>query len=266
MALRVGSDASLRDVVALRLIPARVATVAAGVVALTAASLSLGLHVGAAAPPAVAIAPTPVAVSAEVLAELTALRRPPEPLDDELLQLPLRGPLGSTAILRSPPPRSVAPPRPTTGIARVAVPRLGIDHYVERIAVADGVMESPSDGVYAIGWYPQFGTPGAGGNIVLSAHETWDHQFAPFYALHLALPGDEVEVEMATGARYTYEVMSSNRYPLEKLAMNAVINPPAIPANEEWVTFITCGGRIVYDASGFGDYLDRDIAVARRVR
>lgn len=266
MSLPVGTDASLRDVVALRLIPARVATVAAGVVALTAASLSSGLHVGAAAPPAAATAPTPVAVSAEVLAELTALRRPAEPLDDELLQLPLRGPLGSTAILRSPPPRSVAPPRPTTGIARVAVPRLGIDHYIERIAVVGGVMESPSDGVYAIGWYPQFGTPGAGGNIVLSAHETWDHQFAPFYPMHLVQPGDEVDIEMASGTRYRYEIVSNHRYALESLAMNAVINPPAIPANEEWVTLITCGGRIVYDASGFGDYLDRDIAVARRVR
>jgi sortase (surface protein transpeptidase) len=259
-------DASLRDVVALRLIPARVATITAGLVALTAASLSSGLHLGVAAPIAVEVVPTPVAVSAEVLAELTVLRRPAEPLDDELLQLPLRGPLGSTAILRSPPPRAVPPPRVTTGIARVAVPRLGIDHYVERIAIVGGVMESPADGVYAIGWYAEFGTPGSGGNIVLSAHETWDHQYAPFYAMHLALPGDRVEVELASGTRYTYEVVSSNRYALEQLAMNAVISPPAIPTNEEWVTFITCGGRIVYDASGFGDYLDRDIVVAKRVR
>lgn len=254
----------------MRLIPARVATITAGVATITAGvvalmagvSLSSGPHVGAAA----VVAPTVVAVSAEVLAELTALRRPEQPLDDELLQLPLRGPLGSTSTLRSPLPRAVPPPRVKTGIARVAVPRLGIDHYVERIAIVGGVMESPSDGVYAIGWYSELGTPGGGGNIVLSAHETWDHQYAPFYSLHLALPGDRVEVELASGTRYAYEVFSSHRYALENLAMNAMINPPAIPATEEWVTFVTCGGRIVYDASGFGDYLDRDIVVARRVR
>jgi sortase (surface protein transpeptidase) len=128
------------------------------------------------------------------------------------------------------------------------------------------VMESPNDGVYAIGWYPQLGTPGNGGNIVFSAHETWEHQYAPFYAMHLALAGDEVDIEMASGTRYRYEVVSSHRYALESLAMNAVLTPPAVPANEEWLTFITCGGRIVYDASGFGDYLDRDIVVAKRLR
>jgi hypothetical protein len=75
-----------------------------------------------------------------------------------------------------------------------------------------------------------------------------------------------VDVELASGTRYRYEVVSSHRYALENLAMNAVLIPPAVPANEEWLTFITCGGRIVYDASGFGDYLDRDIVVAKRLR
>lgn len=266
MSLTAAADPSARQASVLSLIPARVAMVTVGVVAVTFASISSGMHLGTAAPAAAAVAPTPAPVSAAVLAELAAVTRPPEPLDDELLQLPLRGPLGSTAILTSPPPRAVPAPRPSTGVARVAVPRLGIDHYIERIAIAGGVMESPTDGVYAIGWYPELGTPGNGGNIVFSAHETWDHKFAPFYAMHLARPGDQVDVEMASGARYRYEIVSNHRYALENLAMNAVIHPPAIPADEEWLTFITCGGRIVYDASGFGEYLDRDIAVAKRVR
>lgn len=245
----------------------RVAILTVGVTVLAATALAAGMRRGAAAPaPAVVVlAPTATPVSADVLASIAAVTPPPEPLDDELLRLPMSGPAGSTAILRSPPPRSVPAPRPATGIASLSIPRLGIDHYVERISIVGGVMESPADGVYAIGWYPELGTPGGGGNIVFSAHETWDHKYAPFYAMHLALPGDEVVVELASGTRLRYEVVSSLRYPLEGLPMHAVLHPP-VPANEEWLTFITCGGRIVYDASGFGDYLDRDIVVARRVR
>ena len=41
---------------------------------------------------------------------------------------------------------------------------------------------------------------------------------------------------------------------------------PAERGSEEWITLITCGGRIVYDATGYGEYLDRDVVVARRVR
>lgn len=253
-----------------RIISARVALVIAAIALLTGATVWTGMHLGtaaAAAPAAVAVEPVAPTVSPEVLAELAALKTPPEPLDDELLlREKLAGPLGSTAIIKSPPPRAVAPPVPTSGVARIAIPRLGVDAYIERIGIVGGVMESPTDGVYAIGWYPELGTPGNGGNIVFSAHETWDHMYAPFYVMHLAQPGDKVELTMADGTKYTYEMMTNHRHPLESLAMNAVLYPPRRPENEEWITFITCGGRIVYDASGFGDYLDRDIAVARRVR
>ena len=99
MSLPAGTDASVRDLVALRHIPTRVAVVTAGLVALTAASFSSGMHLGVGASAAAAV-PTVSPAVAEALATLATMHTRPEPLDDELLQLPLRGPLGSTAILR----------------------------------------------------------------------------------------------------------------------------------------------------------------------
>ena len=47
--------------------------------------------------------------------------------------------------------------------------------------------------------------------------------------------------------------------------MGDVIWPSTRPADEQWITLITCGGQIVYHADGFGDYVDRDVVVLKRV-
>ncbi len=171
---------------------------------------------------------------------------------------------GSPASIPVAPPAPVRPP-PGLRVARVAMPRLGIDHGIERVGVVDGQMESPSDGVNAVGWYPEYATPGYGGNTVFAAHETWNQTHAPFYSLHLARDGDEVEVTLSDGARMRYLVISNTRYDVRRIPMGEIIWPSGMSAGEERATFITCGGRFVPSGGGLGEYLDRDVIVARRV-
>ncbi len=100
---------------------------------------------------------------------------------------------------------------------------------------------------------------------MFSAHETWNRSRGPFYSLHLAVPGDEIVVTMDNGTEYRYEVMTNVRYDAYSIPMGEVIWPSKRPAGEEWITLITCGGRIVYNNTGYGDYLDRDVVQARRI-
>jgi hypothetical protein len=164
-----------------------------------------------------------------------------------------------------------APPRETPPLAGVVVtrmvaPRLRIDHGIEALGLnAAGGLDSPHDGSYRVGWYPEYGTPGGGGNAVLSAHESWNHLQGPFYFMYDAASGDEITLELADGRRLQYVVQSNVRYDVRQLPMAELLWPSRRPAGQEWLTFITCGGRIVYDATGFGEYLDRDVVVARRV-
>ncbi|MFN8584935.1 MAG: class F sortase [Dehalococcoidia bacterium] len=175
----------------------------------------------------------------------------------------------------TPPPTPSPTPEPTPeptpppydgAVARLSMPRLGINNYIEPIAVIGGQMQTPTDGVYAIGWYYDYPKPGWGANSVFSAHETWNLNHGPFYALHLAVPGDLIVVTMDNGIQYKYEVMTNVRYDDATIPMGEVIWPSARPRNEEWITLITCGGRIVYaPGSRFGEYLDRDVVQARRI-
>lgn len=166
----------------------------------------------------------------------------------------------------TPSPTPVPTPPPYDGgIVRLSMPRLGIDHYIETVSVINNEMQAPNDGVFAIGWYPDYSKPGFGRNSVFSAHETWNRSRGPFYTLHLAVPGDEIIVTMDNGLEYRYEVMTNVRYDAYSIPMGEVIWPSKRPENEEWITLITCGGRIVYNSTGYGDYLDRDVVQARRI-
>lgn len=175
--------------------------------------------------------------------------------------IPTRAPSTPT-----PPPTPTPPSPPPDFVARVRAPRLGVDHYVTRLGVINNQMQSPdADGVRAVGWYPEYGTPGRHTNVVFSAHQTWELQRGPFYSMAGARAGDEFTIEMTSGARYRYQVISNRRYPDHAIPMGEIIWPNQ-PRGEEWATFITCGGRFVQtSANGLGEYLDRDVVVALRM-
>ena len=161
-----------------------------------------------------------------------------------------------------------APPavRVSSGpIRRFFMPRFELDQALEVLSMTSaGELPTPVDANYRVGWYVDFGQPGAGGNAVFTAHETWNHPQAPFFNLHRAGAGDEVILDMADGRRLVYSVFSNIRYDARTIPMNEIVWPPH--KDGEWITLITCGGRIVYDeTTGFGEYLDRDVVVARRI-
>lgn len=246
-------DYSLRAHLPCRRTSVTVAAASAGLVLLLAAlPAALGrASITPAAPPASTTAeaavPVVVASLAASLEQPAAARAAPRPVEAA--------------------PRPVfAAPVAGDVVARIVIPSIGVNHAVERVGVgADGTMEAPSDGVRGVGWYVAWATPGAGGNAVFSAHETWNLQRAPFYALNQLEAGDELTLRMRSGAEYRYEVASNRRYGVETMPLGQIIWPPARLDAEEWATFITCGGRFVRLPSGYWDYLDRDVIVAWRV-
>jgi hypothetical protein len=112
--------------------------------------------------------------------------------------------------------------------------KLGVNHYLEVVGIVNNEMQAPDDGTYAIGWYPDFGLPGNGGNAVITAHETWNHMQGPFYGIHNAVLGDEINVKMADGRTLVYKVISNRRYQVDGMPMGDIIWPSIRPRNEEW--------------------------------
>ncbi len=224
------------------------------------------------ATPSVSIADVTAAAAAAPAVRATAVAVPAtepaaEPAAEAERSGARRPEANAASVGFAPPPPKITASLPNSGrILRIVSPTLGLDHYIDVLRIVNNQMEAPdNDGSYAVGWYPDFSPPGVGGNAVFSAHETWAHMQGPFYFMHAAQAGDEIYLDMATGERFTYQVISTARYTVETIPMGEVLWPSNRPQAEQWITLITCGGRIEYHADGFGDYLDRDVVVLRRV-
>jgi sortase (surface protein transpeptidase) len=257
--LPAGVDNSARQLLALRSTRARILILAAALVGSLAVSVATGAASGATAALDLGaeLRAAPQAQATHV-SELAVARAAPAASAAELEPVPAATP-EPTQVAPPPPP----PPPAPDYVARIAMPRLGINHYIEQRGVSGGYLESPYDGVYAVAWYSEYNTPGRGGNTLFSAHETWNYSRGPFYLMHQAQVGDVVTVVMTSGKEYQYVVFSNKRHPAD-VNMGPIIWPN-VPAGEEWATFMTCGGRFVPTGGGLGEYLDRDVVIARRV-
>lgn len=165
-------------------------------------------------------------------------------------------------------PTATPTPLPFDGpLARMIAPSVGIDHAIEEIGITNNQLDTPKDAVGKVGWYYIYDKPGFGKNAVFAAHVNYNFKNGPFARLTDVKPGDPVTIQMAEGGpAYTYEVFFYKRYDVKAIPMGELIDAPTRPANEEWITLITCGGRFqATQDNGLGDYLDRDVVIARRV-
>lgn len=152
-------------------------------------------------------------------------------------------------------------------LARMVAPSVGIDHAIEEIGITNNQLDTPKDAVGKVGWYYIYPKPGFGKNAVFAAHVNYNFKNGPFARLTEVKPGDAITIQMADGGpSYTYEVFFYKRYDVKSIPMGELIEAPTRPENEEWITLITCGGRFqATQENGLGDYLDRDVVIARRL-
>jgi sortase (surface protein transpeptidase) len=131
-------------------------------------------------------------------------------------------------------------------------PSVGIDHAIENIGITNNQLDTPKDAVGKVGWYDIYAKPGFGKNAVFAAHVNYNFKNGPFARLKDVKQGDKITIQMADGGpAYVYEVFFLKRYDVSNIPMG---------------TLITCGGRFqATQANGLGDYLDRDVVIARMV-
>jgi hypothetical protein len=182
----------------------------------------------------------------------------------------------------TPPPTPSPTPTPYDGgVARMAIPRFGVDAPIEALTVnGNNEMETPAPGkeLTDVGWYdstikpdaPFLGTrPGWEGNAVFAAHVFWTSIPAPFnhvasnYGGAAMVTGDDITVTMNNGLVYHYKALGpAKRYNRDTIPMGDIISPPDRPPGKQWITLITCGGQL--DSTG-QEYISRDVLVAERV-
>jgi sortase (surface protein transpeptidase) len=169
-------------------------------------------------------------------------------------------------------PTATTPPSPTPTpydgeVASFRIPRFDVESAIENVGLTpNNQLDVPHD-PHNTAWYGIYDRPGWGGNAVFSAHvDYFPNIRGPFYDLARVEEGDIFVVVMADGTEYYYEAIRYERYHVETIPMGDLIWPEDKPEGEEWITLITCGGEFRQtSASGAGEYLHRDVVVARRI-
>lgn len=162
---------------------------------------------------------------------------------------------------------SSAPVRPSVGVSAFRIPRFGVAAGIEYLGTLwDGTLDSPHN-PHNVGWYPAYDPPGQPGNAVFAAHvDYYPNIVGPFHDVAALGAGDDVYVTLSDGREVHYQVVRNTRYPADDVPMGYVIWPGDRPPTDEWITMITCGGEFRATTSyGAGEYLSRDVVIARRV-
>jgi len=159
--------------------------------------------------------------------------------------------------------------RPPDGvaIAAMSLPAHGVSAAVESLGILpSNELDNPHN-PHNVGWYWPYDFPGGPGNAVFSGHvDYYPNILGPFYNVKNMGPGDPITITLTDGTQIGYEVIRNTRYSVYSIPMGEVIWPSDRPRDDEWITLITCGGEFRATTSyGAGEYLDRDVVVARRV-
>lgn len=182
-------------------------------------------------------------------------------------------------------PTSPPPPAPPEGggsrvVSSMRIPSIGVNHPIEQLGLVPGrhQLDTPHNATTHVGWYSIYDAPGSGANILFSAHVNYNGANGPFAYLSSLPVGGEIIAVMADGVEYRYTVFSSARYSISEeyatasqpmIDMDTVVFAPQKPGNEEWVTLITCScepGRIIIpEGQTYGDCIDRDVVIAKRI-
>lgn len=140
---------------------------------------------------------------------------------------------------------------PDAKVGKTRVMHLGINNKNE-IAVPGNINDA--------GWYTDSSKPGRKGAMFIYGHiSSWEAK-GIFYDLNKLQAGNEVTVESGDGHKYTYKVIKTKTYDVEKVNMNEVLTP--VEANTAALNLMTCTGKV---KPGTSEFTERFVVFTTRV-
>lgn len=138
---------------------------------------------------------------------------------------------------------------------RLRIPAIGVDSALEDIGIdASGALAAPAD-YDRVGWFSAGVGPGQVGPAILAGHVDSPTGPAVFLRIGELVAGDEVLVELSSGATLTFEITGAQQSAKAAFPTSAVYS--GVPRPE--LRLITCAG--AFDRS-IGHYTDNLIVYA----
>ncbi|HEX2910472.1 MAG TPA: class F sortase [Chloroflexia bacterium] len=130
------------------------------------------------------------------------------------------------------------PPLPGLVPARVRIPSVGINAFVEQVGLdSKNRMDVPRN-IWNVAWFKLGAKPGERGNAVIDGHVDGPYSAAVFWDLRKVQPGTKIYVQDASGQEKTFEVYDVQVYPYDQAPLDRIFGP----SNDAQLNLITCTG------------------------
>ena len=144
---------------------------------------------------------------------------------------------------------------------RLVIEKIGVDAPVSTFGLDENALPRVPYDADLVAWYDFSSYPGNGENAVFAAHVTWNGD-AVFKRLGELEAGDRVRIQREDGSNLIYEVTESVLVD----SADVTARDWMLPAGEDVVTLITCGGeRYLTDDFIGAAYTHREIIRARLI-
>ncbi len=144
---------------------------------------------------------------------------------------------------------------------RLVIDKIGVDAPVSTYGLDENALPRVPYDADLVAWYDFSSYPGNGENAVFAGHVTWNGD-AVFKRLGELETGDRIRIQREDGSNLIYEVTETVLVePSDPTARDWML-----PAGEDVVTLITCGGeRYLTDDFVGADYTHREIIRGRLI-
>jgi LPXTG-site transpeptidase (sortase) family protein len=136
----------------------------------------------------------------------------------------------------------VAPTSPRV----LRIGKINVEARVIRLGIkADNEIKSPAN-IYDAGWYEGSSLPGETGAVLIDGHVHGPTTPGVFVNLKKMVAGDTISLERGDGKKFTYKVVRTQSYDVDKVDMGAAFS--SAQPGKPGLNIITCDGS--YDDAG----------------
>lgn len=142
---------------------------------------------------------------------------------------------------------------------KLKIPSIAVDTYIQKMGIDTQSRIAVPTNIHLSGWYQGSVLPGQDGIAVIVGHVTGKYEDGIFKNISSLKKGDEITLEMGSGASIRYQVLNVIKVP-EKNATNYLFSAEKGVAKQ--LNLITCGGE--FDKV-LNQYEDRIIVSSKEI-
>lgn len=135
---------------------------------------------------------------------------------------------------------------------KIVIPKIDVDGYIQQVGVDQNNQVAVPNNLFLVGWFVQTSRPGKAGLSVIDGHVTGRKNDGIFKNLEKLNVGDQYTVELGSGKKLNYQVISKQSLPAKDSVAVIFSQDPKVKSQ---LNLVTCSGNYNQQTHQYPDRL-----------